>query len=229
MPTLWNADEGWSVPLLRQYGDSFKPMEATASADDFSDPGVVAVTKMILTRWPACKMPLPCKKYSSGRCKHHHPEDLPIAEYLIGSLDGHGYLSASVEEVACILRVDLERVQRVLGQLQMQEPVGSGRVISARMPLNSTPLVPRARQAQPPWPSSLSLSISPGLATPFQWKLPARCMSPSSMCHGLLYPHQPRPLNPAHAYTLLHQFFGRPRAYDAGAPGCGDSTQRGGF
>ncbi len=54
------------------------------------------------------------------------PEDLPIAEYLIGSLDSHGYILASVEEVARILRVDAARVQRVLGLLQMQEPVGVG-------------------------------------------------------------------------------------------------------
>lgn len=54
------------------------------------------------------------------------PEDLPIAEYLIGSLDSHGRVVASVEEVARILRVDALRVQRVLGLLQMQEPVGVG-------------------------------------------------------------------------------------------------------
>jgi len=54
------------------------------------------------------------------------PDDLPIAEYLIGSLDSHGYLLVSVEEVARTLRVECERVQRVLSLLQMQEPVGIG-------------------------------------------------------------------------------------------------------
>lgn len=54
------------------------------------------------------------------------PDDLPIAEYLIGSLDSHGYILASVEEVARILRVEVERVQRVLSLLQMQEPIGIG-------------------------------------------------------------------------------------------------------
>jgi RNA polymerase sigma-54 factor len=54
------------------------------------------------------------------------PADLPIAEYLIGSLDSHGYILTSVEEVARILRVEVERVQRVLSLLQMQEPVGIG-------------------------------------------------------------------------------------------------------
>ena len=54
------------------------------------------------------------------------PDDLPIAEYLIGSLDTHGYLLISVEEVARTLRVAVERVERVLSILQMQEPVGIG-------------------------------------------------------------------------------------------------------
>jgi RNA polymerase sigma-54 factor len=54
------------------------------------------------------------------------PEDLPIAEYLIGSLDSHGYITTSVEEVARTLRAEVARVQHVLGVLQMQEPVGVG-------------------------------------------------------------------------------------------------------
>ena len=54
------------------------------------------------------------------------PDDLPIAEYLIGSLDTHGYLLISVEEVARTLRVEVQRVERVLSILQMQEPVGIG-------------------------------------------------------------------------------------------------------
>jgi len=54
------------------------------------------------------------------------PDDLPIVDYLIGSLDTHGYLLISVEEVARTLRVPLARVERVLGLLQMQEPAGIG-------------------------------------------------------------------------------------------------------
>jgi RNA polymerase sigma-54 factor len=54
------------------------------------------------------------------------PEDFPIAEYLVGNLDSHGYLQVSIEEVARTLRVELERVLQVLDILQMQEPVGIG-------------------------------------------------------------------------------------------------------
>jgi RNA polymerase sigma-54 factor len=52
--------------------------------------------------------------------------DMPIAEYLVGSLDDKGYLSATVEEVAYELDVDEQRVRDVLKQLQGLEPVGVG-------------------------------------------------------------------------------------------------------
>ena len=52
--------------------------------------------------------------------------DLPIAEYLVGSLDDKGYLSTSVEEVQYELDVEEERVREVLRLLQGLEPVGIG-------------------------------------------------------------------------------------------------------
>jgi RNA polymerase sigma-54 factor len=52
--------------------------------------------------------------------------DVPIAEYLVGSLDDKGYLSTSAEEVAYELGVEEERVRAVLRQLQGLEPVGIG-------------------------------------------------------------------------------------------------------
>lgn len=53
-------------------------------------------------------------------------EDMPIADYLVGSLDDKGYLSTSVEEAAYDLEVSEERVKEVLAQLQTQEPIGIG-------------------------------------------------------------------------------------------------------
>jgi len=52
--------------------------------------------------------------------------DLPIAEYLVGSLDDKGYLSTSVEEVQYELDVEEERVREVLRLLQGLEPIGIG-------------------------------------------------------------------------------------------------------
>jgi len=53
-------------------------------------------------------------------------EDMPIADYLVGSLDDKGYLSTSVEEAAYDLEVSEDRVKAVLAQLQSQEPIGIG-------------------------------------------------------------------------------------------------------
>src|SRR5467141_4126603 len=53
-------------------------------------------------------------------------EDMPIAEYLVGSLDEKGYLAVKVEDVAYELDVAVDKVRAVLRVLQAQEPVGIG-------------------------------------------------------------------------------------------------------
>lgn len=53
-------------------------------------------------------------------------EELPIAEYLVGSLDSDGYLRCSTYEVCGQLDVDPERVEEVIRQLQALEPPGIG-------------------------------------------------------------------------------------------------------
>ncbi len=53
-------------------------------------------------------------------------EDLFIADYLIGSLDEHGFLDEDVEEVAATLGVDVARVEDVLQRIQTVGPVGVG-------------------------------------------------------------------------------------------------------
>ncbi len=54
------------------------------------------------------------------------PELLPIAEYMVESLDERGYLQADVEEIALQLNAPLEAVERVLAQLQQCDPPGVG-------------------------------------------------------------------------------------------------------
>ncbi|MGH2516285.1 MAG: RNA polymerase factor sigma-54, partial [Ktedonobacterales bacterium] len=55
------------------------------------------------------------------------PEDEVIAEYLVGSLDHHGYLPETiVEDTADALGVEDERVEAVLEALQRMEPAGIG-------------------------------------------------------------------------------------------------------
>ncbi len=54
-------------------------------------------------------------------------DDVEIAEYLVGSLDHHGFLPANiVEDAADALCVDEERVEDVLAALQRLDPPGVG-------------------------------------------------------------------------------------------------------
>ena len=55
-----------------------------------------------------------------------HPDDRPIAAYLIGSLDERGYLSCALEPVAAACGVSLERAEAVLRVLQHVAPTGVG-------------------------------------------------------------------------------------------------------
>lgn len=52
--------------------------------------------------------------------------DHPIARVLVGSLDGHGFLDASVDELADWAGASPSRVERVLTVLQEQDPAGVG-------------------------------------------------------------------------------------------------------
>ena len=53
-------------------------------------------------------------------------DDHLIADYLVGSLDEHGFLDGSIEEIADLLRVAPERVDLVLRKLQDLGPAGVG-------------------------------------------------------------------------------------------------------
>src|SRR5690348_5627504 len=52
--------------------------------------------------------------------------DDEIAEYLVGSLNSHGYVTVTVMETAEALRVSPRRVKCVLGWLQLLDPPGIG-------------------------------------------------------------------------------------------------------
>lgn len=54
------------------------------------------------------------------------PPLLPIAEHLVESLDGYGYLRTDVEDVALFLNAPVEQVEQVLEQLQACDPPGVG-------------------------------------------------------------------------------------------------------
>jgi RNA polymerase sigma-54 factor len=52
--------------------------------------------------------------------------DHVIADYLIGSLDEHGFLDGEVAEIAATMNVEMERVENVLLKLQDLGPAGVG-------------------------------------------------------------------------------------------------------
>ncbi len=52
--------------------------------------------------------------------------DMPIAEFLVGSLNSHGYVTASVQEATEALRASEADVERVLCALQSLDPPGIG-------------------------------------------------------------------------------------------------------
>jgi RNA polymerase sigma-54 factor len=52
--------------------------------------------------------------------------DQDIAEYLVGNLDSHGYLTVTTDDAACTLDVTVARVERVLSVLHTLEPLGVG-------------------------------------------------------------------------------------------------------
>lgn len=54
------------------------------------------------------------------------PDDLDIAEFLVGNLSSHGYLTVTVTEAAEILRVSEARVESALAALQALDPPGIG-------------------------------------------------------------------------------------------------------
>ncbi|MCX7982679.1 MAG: RNA polymerase factor sigma-54 [Syntrophales bacterium] len=51
-------------------------------------------------------------------------EEMIIGENIIGNLDGNGYLTCSVEEIASQLQVEPSQVERVLGKIQSFDPPG---------------------------------------------------------------------------------------------------------
>lgn len=60
------------------------------------------------------------------RLQTDSPRTKAVGEYLIGNIDGNGYLRTSVEQVASALGVSNEEVAQVLALVQQFEPTGVG-------------------------------------------------------------------------------------------------------
>ena len=91
------------------------PSMARRDPDDDFDPMVRV----------AAEMPLP------ERLLHDlgavlRPDQMRIAEFLVGNLDERGFLDCTVEEAARVLAVEPAEVEAVLAEVQQQEPIGIG-------------------------------------------------------------------------------------------------------
>jgi RNA polymerase sigma-54 factor len=53
-------------------------------------------------------------------------EDHPIADYLVGSLDEHGFLDGDLEEITTMMHLDAKRTEHILLKLQELGPAGVG-------------------------------------------------------------------------------------------------------
>lgn len=73
----------------------------------------------------AAEMPLSERLLSELTAVLPH-DDMPIAEFLVGSLDERGYLSVTAEAVAHTFSTDEERVENILKELQTLAPPGVG-------------------------------------------------------------------------------------------------------
>ena len=77
--------------------------------------------------------------------------DLPIAEYLIGSLDDKGYLAARVEDIAYELETDVDRVRAVLARAAGAGPGRHRRAQSARVPAACRSIISSERGLSQPY------------------------------------------------------------------------------
>lgn len=54
------------------------------------------------------------------------PEDAPLAELIIGSIDEHGYFTGSFKDIMMIHKVDEQHLEKILSEIKRFEPPGCG-------------------------------------------------------------------------------------------------------
>lgn len=95
-------EQMYTSGLARDDGDDFDPMTLVASEDSIRAQ-ILADARTLLS-----------------------PEEYPIAEYLIDSLDDRGFLACQLEEAAALLGHSLDELEEVLEVIQDVAPIGVG-------------------------------------------------------------------------------------------------------
>jgi len=115
-PRCTRKKEDTTVPdPTEQYLDNLAWNTSTVTRDDEFDPFTLVAAQVTLE-----------EKLLSDLGTMIPPERMPVAEYLVGSLDADGYLRCSTYEVCTKFNVGPEEVEEVIQQLQSLEPPGIG-------------------------------------------------------------------------------------------------------
>jgi RNA polymerase sigma-54 factor len=108
-------EEPKSVDPTEQYLENLAWNTPTVTRDEEFDPLVMVAAQVTLQ-----------EKLLTDLGAMLPLEDMPIAEYLVGSLDGDGYLRCSTYEVCTKFGIEPDKVEEVIGHLQSLEPPGIG-------------------------------------------------------------------------------------------------------
>lgn len=103
------------VDPTEQYLDNLAWNTSTVTRDEEFDPLTLVAAQVTLE-----------EKLLTELATLVSPEAMPIAEYLVGSLDSDGYLRCSTYEVCTKFDVEPEEVEEIISQLQSLEPPGIG-------------------------------------------------------------------------------------------------------
>src|SRR5205823_3294438 len=98
------AEQAW---MFNSYSDSDSTNDTSMGEDDYGDPLAQVASSETLADALLQQLELSIS-----------PDDICIAEMLVGNLNEHGYLEISVDEIAHEACVAVERVEYVLSQLQ---------------------------------------------------------------------------------------------------------------
>ena len=77
-------------------------------------------------RVPVVRFTLEDHLMSQLRMEGVSPEDMKIGEFIIGSINGDGFLTTPPEEIAELLSIDKEKVEAVLAKIKTFDPPGVG-------------------------------------------------------------------------------------------------------
>ncbi len=120
-PALETSDEE-RVRVVAPTAPLFISLDYDASGRDTDE---IDYDEWLETRFPTPALDL--KSHVMGQLRLSvAPELLPIAEYMVESLNTRGYLQANVEEIALQFNASLETVETVLAHLQQCDPPGVG-------------------------------------------------------------------------------------------------------